>query len=85
MMARTQITLDTEQHHAARQKASQLGISLAEYVRRLVSKDLQTARPKPDVSLIFDLGSSGGSDIARDKDEMVAEAVEANFRRKMGR
>lgn len=81
MMARTQITLDPEQHRRARRRASELGVSLAEYFRRLVRNDLGNPRPKSDVSRIFDLGSSGGSNIAKDKDRMIGEAVAADFER----
>ena len=80
MMARTQITLDPELQRGARRRASDLGISLAEYVRRLVARDLSTTRAKVDVSVIFDLGNSGGSNIAEDKDRMVGEAVDALHR-----
>jgi len=51
-----------------------MGVSLAEYVRRLVARDLGSAPAKADPSLVFDLGSSHGSDIAKDKGEMIAEA-----------
>jgi len=74
MMARTQITLESHTHRRARQRASELGISLAEYVRRLVARDLAKPEAKFDVSRIFDLGRSSGSDIARNKDSMIAEA-----------
>ena len=43
-MAKTQITLETEMQRRARQRASDLGVSLAEYFRRLVARDL--ARPE---------------------------------------
>ena len=33
----------------------------------------------PDVAHVFDLGSSGGSDIARNKDSMIAEAFQAAY------
>lgn len=59
----------------ARDRAGGLGISLAEYVRRLVAEDLKGEEPAAvDPSAVFDLGSSGGSDIARDKDSMLREA-----------
>jgi len=82
MMARTQITLERETHKRARQRASELGVSLAEYFRRLVQKDLGTPQKKADISCIFDLGRSAGvSNIARDKDRMIGEAIEADFDR----
>jgi len=74
MMSRTQITLEPEIQRRARQRAGDLGVSLAEYVRRLVARDLGSAQVKADPVLVFDLGSSGGSDIAKDKDAMLAEA-----------
>jgi len=75
MMSRTQITLESETQQRARQRASDLGVSLAEYVRRLVARDLARPEPAADIERIFDLGSSGGSDIGRYKDAMIAEAV----------
>ena len=74
MMSRTQITLENEVQRRARQRASELGVSLAEYVRRLVARDL--ARPETTIAVdrIFDLDSSGAADIAKDKDSMIAEA-----------
>ncbi len=77
MMARTQITLDPELQRRARQRATDLGCSLAEYIRRLVTRDLGERKTKPDISMIFNLGNSGGSNIAKDKDEMIGQAIEA--------
>jgi hypothetical protein len=54
-----------------------MGISLAEYVRRLVARDLARPEQKADVSSIFDLGSSGSSDIGAHKHPMVADAFAA--------
>jgi len=86
MNARTQITMDPELQRRAHKKAAELGISFAEYVRRLVAVDLGEPKPKPDISMIFDLGASDGpTDIARDKDKLVGEAVWANYLRKVGR
>jgi hypothetical protein len=81
MMARTQITLDPEIQRRARRRASDLGLSLAEYVRRLVARDLGGPRPAAKPALLFDLGASGGSDIARDKDAMIAEAFTSGGRK----
>src|SRR5262245_30970442 len=77
MNARTQITLDPELQRRARAKADELRISFAEYVRRLVAGDLgQPNRAKPDISILFDLVDEGPTtDIARDKDKMVGEAL----------
>ena len=74
MMTRTQLSFDREMLHRARAKAGKLGISLAEYVRRLVAEDLGDAPAATDPSIVFDLGSSGGSDIASRKDDMIGQA-----------
>ncbi len=74
MMSRTQITLAPEIQRQARRRAGDLGVSLAEYVRRLVARDLGSAQRVADPAAVFDLGSSGGSDIARHKGSMIAEA-----------
>ncbi len=76
MTARTQITMDPEMRRRAHAKAAELGISFAEYVRRVVAQDLGEAKPKADISMIFDLIKDGPpTDIARDKDKLVGEAV----------
>jgi hypothetical protein len=82
MMSRTQITLDHEMQRRVRRRASDLGVSLAEYFRRLVARDLARPEAASDVHLIFDLGDSGGSDIARDKDEMIGEAVHSSRKKR---
>ncbi len=80
-MARTQITLDPELQRRARRRAAEYGISFAEYVRRLIASDLADMKPPADPSLVFNLGNSGGSDITREKDRLVAEAVRSDYER----
>lgn len=77
MMSKTQISLDSELQRRARRRASELGVSFAEYVRRLLAKDLGGPADPPDPSVVFDLGTSVDADVARDKDEMVMQAVAA--------
>lgn len=75
MVVRTQIALDSEAHRQARRRASDLGVSLAEYIRRLVDADL--ARPEGDQATledVLDLGDGGPTDVARDLDRLVGEA-----------
>jgi hypothetical protein len=74
MMSRTQITLEPEMQRRARQRASDLGVSLAEYVRGLVARDVGEGPLKRNPDSIFDLGNSGGSDISTNKDAMLAQA-----------
>ena len=80
MMSRTQITLEPEVQRKARRRASDMGISFAEYVRRLVVRDLGGAKSSASPAAMFDLGSSGGSDIAKNKRAMVAEAFASRLR-----
>ena len=85
MMARTQITLDPETRRRARERAADLGISFAEYVRTLVERDLERPARDADPAALFDLGRSKGSDVARDMDTMLGAAVEAERTRKISR
>lgn len=81
MMQRTQITLEPDEHRRARRRAADLGISLAEYIRRLVRRDLAWSGPAGDVNAIFAIGDSGGSDVATGKDDYLGEAVDDRKRR----
>ena len=82
-MVRTQIALDAEDHRRAKRRAAERRISLAEYVRVVIHRDLGgEERPKADISEIFGLFNSGGSDIAKHRDRYVGEAVEAEYLRK---
>ena len=80
MMARTQIMLEREIESRARQRARDLGISLAEYVRRLVARDLGGERPAANPAVVVDLGASDGCDVAANKDAMLAEAFTSGGR-----
>ncbi len=73
-MTRTQLSFEREMLHRARSRAGDLGISLAEYVRRLVADDLGDRPSNADPATVFDLGASGGGDIACDKHRMLGEA-----------
>ncbi len=77
MMSRTQITLEPESQRRARRRASDLGMSLAEYIRRLVARDLGSPQTTVNPAAVFDLGASSDSDIARKKDIMISEAFAA--------
>lgn len=79
-MTRTQLSFDREMLRRARKRAQERGVSLAEYVRRLVADDLGERRAAADPRRVFDLGSSGGSDVSRDKDAMVSDALSEKLR-----
>ena len=82
MMVRTQISLDSEIHALTRERAAKLGISLAEYMRRLVEQDLANSTQTVDRAVIFDLGESKGTNIASEKNRMIAEAIAAGKRKR---
>ena len=77
MMVRIHISLDSERHAQARARAARLGVSLAEYVRRLVDRDLSEGSRGAERSAVFDLGTSQGADIASEKARMIGEATAA--------
>lgn len=86
MYSRMQITLDAQTQRRARVKAAELGVSFAEYVRKLIAQDLGEAKPKADISVIFDLVTEGEpTDIARDKDKLIGEAVWQEYLEDTGR
>lgn len=75
-----QVTFEPEEHRRAKRRAAELGISLSEFVRRSVDQALEEPeRPPAHISDIFGIGHSGGSDIARFKDQYIGEAVEADY------
>jgi hypothetical protein len=68
--------MDPELQRRAHAKAAELGLSFAEYVRRLVAHDLGEPRRNADISLLFDLGASREpTDVARNKDQLLGEAA----------
>jgi hypothetical protein len=77
MMARVQVALSPEDQRRARARAADLGISFAEYMRRLVTRDLGEAPYTVDASALFDLGETVDSDVATQKHRYVGDAVEA--------
>jgi len=86
MTIRTQVTIDPELQRLGREKAAELGISFAEYVRRLLARDLDAPTRRWKISAIFDLVDEGPpTNIARDKDEMIGEAVWKEHLRKTTR
>jgi hypothetical protein len=81
-MTRTVISIDLELYRRARSRAEELGMSFAEYVRTILAEKLGEPPRTVDPSIIFDLGRSTPTDVGRDKDAMIGEAVAALHRRK---
>ena len=75
MLVRTQISLPADDHRRAKERAAEQGISLAEYLRRLVVRDLGSSGQKADVTRLFDLGESQFDDVAVNHDAHLVELV----------
>ena len=85
MASRAQITLAPETHRRAKLRAAELGVSFAEYIRRVVERDLGEPPQTADPSQIFGLFHTEGSDVAKHKDRYVDEAMRAPRRADHGR
>lgn len=78
MTSRMQITLDPAMQVKVRRRAERIGVPVAEYVRRVIAADLGGDPPKSDVTELFGLGRSPEpTDIAKNKEAMIAEAIAA--------
>lgn len=75
---RTQIALSPDQHARVKQKAAEKGITMAEYIRRLVDRDLVGVAPQSAPASIIGLGRSGGSDIASEGMQAITDSIEAH-------
>lgn len=83
MTVRTQVTLDADVHRRAKRRAADLNVSLAEYFRRVLDRDLGEP-PKGDISAIFNLGASGASDVSSNIDRYLGEAAREEYLRETG-
>lgn len=81
MKVRVQFAMDSDLKRRAKKRAARLGLSLSQYLVSLIEGDLVPQETKVGVEAVFNLGSSGGSDITLNKDTMIAEAIEATRRR----
>ncbi len=83
MTSRMQITLDPTTRAKIRRRAESVGVTVAEYVRRVIAADLGGEPSRSNVAELFDLDRSAEStDIAKDKRAMIAGAIEAGKLRK---
>jgi hypothetical protein len=56
------------------------------YARRLIAQDLEAISPNADISAVFNLVNEGSpTDVARNKDKMIGEAVSKEHRRTTGK
>ncbi len=61
-------------HAQAKQRAAELGISLAELARRLFEKELQQAPMQGDIDSIRGIVQGSPFDMAQDGRQIIAEA-----------
>jgi hypothetical protein len=74
---RIEISLDDELYERASSRAQAMGVSLEEDIRWLVMQALPEQKRQADISAIFGLGDSGGTNIAKDKHRLIGEAIAA--------
>ena len=73
------IVLPGQRHAEAKRKAARQGVSLSEYIRRLVASHLGKDTPASDPSVIVGLFDSGGSRIADGKQAMISETIRVSL------
>ena len=76
---RTIITLPDHMHAQAKQRAAELGISLAEFARRLFERELSAPASQGDIDLICGMVTGPPFDMARDGKRIIGEAAESLF------
>ncbi len=52
---------------------------MAEYIRCLIERDLASPGTQADISTIFGLGNSSGSDLGTEGYSAISEAIEAHW------
>ena len=62
-------------HAKAKQRAADLGISFAEFARRLFEKELDAPTPQGDIDSICGMVSGAPVDMANDGKQIIAEAA----------
>ncbi|MDE0668756.1 MAG: hypothetical protein OXI48_06985 [bacterium] len=72
---RTIITLPDQLHAKSKSRAAELGISLSEFVRRVLTAELDAPSPQGDIDSICGFVSGAPFDMARDGDGLIAEAT----------
>lgn len=81
---RTIITLPDQMHAQAKQRAAELGISFAEFARRLFEKELDASAPQGDLESICGMVQGAPFDMARDGRSIVEAAVMAELAERSG-
>ena len=74
---RTIITMPDHLHAQAKQRAAELGISLAEFTRRLLERELGSSAPQGDIDSICGIVTGTPFDMALDREQIVGEAADS--------
>ena len=74
---RTIITMPDHLHAQAKQRAAELGISFAEFTRRLFEKELSMPVPQGDIDSVCGMVTGTPFDMARDGERIVGEAADS--------
>lgn len=72
---RTVITMPDHIHAKAKQRAAELGISFAEFARRLFEKEFDAPAPQGDIDAICGMVSGAPFDMAHDGKQIIVEAA----------
>lgn len=80
MFVRTIISLDRQQLRELKTRAKAQGVSVAAFIRKLVTEGLQADRPATPVprstfERLVGLGSSGRADVSDRHDALLADAI----------
>jgi hypothetical protein len=67
--------LSAEAHRLAKQRAGELGVSLAEYIRQALDRELGEPAPPGDISAIFGIFNTGEADVSQGIYRYVDQAV----------
>ena len=74
---RTIITMPDHLHAQAKRRAAELGISFAEFARRLFEKELSLPAPQGDIDSICGMVTGTPVDMASDGERIIGEAAES--------
>lgn len=81
---RTIITLPDQMHAQAKRRAAELGISFAEFTRRLFEKEFDATAPQGDLESIRGMVEGQPFDMARDGHSIIGAAVTAELAERSG-
>lgn len=76
-----QVMLDTGQQQRARRRAAEAGLTLSEYIARLVREDLESWTPEADASAVIAVADTPTSDVPPHAGMYIGEAVAARLSR----